>query len=76
MDEEPEKISDFFKEAGCTYPYKIIGISEFWENLGRGGSTTGVFYLWNGNIIKSYEGNAKNKFNVKDLLNILSKPGK
>lgn len=76
MDEEPEKISDFFKEAGCTYPYKIIGISEFWEKIGRGGSTPGVFYLWNGNIIKSYEGNANNKFNGTDLLNTLSKPGK
>jgi thiol-disulfide isomerase/thioredoxin len=76
MDEEPEKISDFFKEAGCTYPYEIIGISEFWEKLGSGGSTPGVFYLWNGNIIKSYEGNANNKFNGPDLLNTMSKPGK
>jgi thiol-disulfide isomerase/thioredoxin len=76
MDEEPEKINDFFKEVGCTYPYKIIGISEFWIKLGKGANTPGVFYLWNGNIIKSYEGNANNKFNANDLQNTLSKPGK
>ena len=61
MDEETELIPEFFKETQCNYPFQVLNIPKFWELLGNG-STPGVFYLWNGNIIKSFEGIDKNKF--------------
>ena len=73
MDEEPHLIPDFFREASCQYPYQIIQISEFWTLLGRGGNTPGVFYLWNGNIINSYEGIGDNKFNSEQLIENIKK---
>ena len=64
MDEESFKIPDFFDKSGCNFPYQIINIMDFWDLLGKGGNTPGVFYLWNGNIIKSFVGiEDNNKFN-------------
>jgi uncharacterized membrane protein YphA (DoxX/SURF4 family) len=73
MDEETFLIDEFFKEAQCKFPYQILDIPEFWTLLGTGSTTPGVFYLWNGNIIKSYEGINEHKFigNGKDLLKII-----
>lgn len=67
MDEETFLIEEFFKEAQCKFPYQILDIPEFWTMLGAGSTTPGVFYLWNGNIIKSYEGITDHKFNGKEL---------
>lgn len=73
MNEEADLIPAFFKEAGATYPYKIIEIIPFWNILGSGKDTPGVKYLWNGNEIKYYWGITDNKFVGNDLNNYLKK---
>jgi hypothetical protein len=67
MNEEADLIPAFFKEAGATYPYKIIEIIPFWNTLGSGKDTPGVKYLWNGNEIKYYWGITDDKFVGEDL---------
>lgn len=62
MDEETNLIPDFLKEAGCAFPYQVIDVSKFWQLMGDSGNTPGIFYLWNGNIVKFYEGTENNKF--------------
>uniref|UniRef100_A0AA94JNV4 Protein tlpB n=2 Tax=Flavobacteriaceae TaxID=49546 RepID=A0AA94JNV4_9FLAO len=74
MNEEPEKIPDFFKETGAEYPYKIIEIIPFWKLLGTGKDTPGVKYLWNGNEYKYYFGINENQFNPKDYQELINKP--
>ncbi len=74
MNEEADLIPDFFKEAGATYPYKIIEIIPFWNILGKNRDTPGVKYFWNGNEIKYYDGIKDNKFNGADLDIYLHKP--
>ncbi|WP_375605013.1 MauE/DoxX family redox-associated membrane protein [Flavobacterium davisii] len=74
MNEEPEKIPDFFKETGAEYPYKIIEIIPFWKLLGTGKDTPGVKYLWNGNEYKCYFGTNENQFNPKDYKELINKP--
>jgi uncharacterized membrane protein YphA (DoxX/SURF4 family) len=69
MDEETEKIPDFFKAAKCNFPYQIINIPEFWNLMGSDGNTPGIFCMWNGNIIKSFEGNEKNKYDAQVFKN-------
>ncbi|MFK7000386.1 MauE/DoxX family redox-associated membrane protein [Flavobacterium oreochromis] len=73
MNEEPEKIPDFFKETGAEYPYKIIEIIPFWKLLGTGKDTPGVKYLWNGNEYKYYFGINENQFNPKDYQELINK---
>lgn len=67
MDEEVELIPEFFKVTGTNFPYQVIGVVEFWKLLGNDANTPGVIYLWNGNIIKQYEGTEGNKFVAEDL---------
>lgn len=67
MNEETDKIPAFFTEANCRYPYAIIEVPVFWELFGMNSNTPGVFYLWNGNIMRFYEGGEGNKFNSEDL---------
>lgn len=68
MDEAPEEIPNFFKFAGATYPHKVIEIIEFWNAIGNEKNVPGVCYLWNGNIMKFYEGTeGKNQFSKSDL---------
>ncbi len=68
MDEAPEEIPNFFKFAGANYPYKVIEIIEFWNAIGNEKNVPGVCYLWNGNVMKFYEGTeGPNKFSGKDL---------
>ncbi len=73
MNEEADLIPDFFKEAGATYPYKIIEIIPFWNILGKGKDTPGVKYFWNGNEIKYYWGITDNKFNASEFNEYLHK---
>jgi hypothetical protein len=69
MNEETFKIPEFYKETKINYPYHLIeDIPTFFKLLGNNGSTPGVFYLWNGNMIKSYEGIEKNKFNAEEMI--------
>lgn len=73
MDEEAEKIPDFFKYAGKQFPYKVIDIIPFWTKLGTGKDTPGVVYLHNGNIIKFFDGIAEKAFNSKALEKVIYK---
>ncbi len=68
MDEETELIPAFFKEAQCLFPYQVLDISKFWKVFGRDGNTPGLAYLWNGNIVKFYEGIKDNAFKSEDLI--------
>lgn len=67
MDEEVELIPEFFDVTKTKFPYQVIGVVEFWTLLGNNANTPGVIYLWNGNIIKQYEGTEGNKFEGSDL---------
>lgn len=73
MDEEAEKIPDFFKYAGKQFPYKVIDIIPFWTKLGTGKDTPGVVYLNNGNVIKFFDGIAEKAFNSKALEKVIYK---
>jgi thiol-disulfide isomerase/thioredoxin len=74
MDEEPEKIPTFLSESGLKVPYQILDIPKFWMSIGSGASTPGVYYLWNGNIMKSFEGTEANQFKPAELKEALEKP--
>lgn len=73
MDEEAEKIPDFFKYAGKQFPYKVIDVIPFWTKLGSGKDTPGIVYLHNGNVIKFYDGIAENAFNSKAIEKVIYK---
>lgn len=73
MDEEAEKIPDFFKYAGKQFQHKIIDIIPFWTKLGTGKDTPGVLYIHNGNVIKFYDGIAEKAFNSKALEKVIYK---
>ena len=53
MDEEAEKIPEFFKYAGKQFTYKVIDVIPFWTKLGTGKDTPGVLYIHNGFAWKS-----------------------
>jgi thiol-disulfide isomerase/thioredoxin len=74
MDEEAEKIPDFFKFAGAQYPYKVIDIITFWKVLGNSNDTPGVVYLWNGNKIKEWDGINEKKFVAAEFMKLYKKP--
>ena len=73
MNEEPEKIPDFFAYAGKNFPYKIIEVIPFWKLLGNSKDTPGIIYLWNGNKIKEWDGINEKQFVGSELQNILKK---
>ncbi|MFN5325264.1 MAG: MauE/DoxX family redox-associated membrane protein [Bacteroidota bacterium] len=67
MDEESSKIPEFHKIAGKQFPSVVLDIPKFWTLLGAG-STPGIFYMWNGNIIKDFEGTGDNAYSKSKLL--------
>ena len=72
MNEELFKIPEFYQETGIKYPYHVIDdIPEFFKLLGNNATTPGVNYLWNGNIIKSYEGVGENQFKVEEFNKVI-----
>lgn len=73
MNEEAEKIPEFFSFAGANYPYKVIEVIPFWKLLGNSKDTPGVIYLWNGNKIKEWDGINEKKFVGSELQTILKK---
>ena len=74
MDEEAFLIPEFLKETGFNKPYQVIDIPKFWTVLGSNASTPGLFYLWNGNIMKSFEGIEGNKFDAAALKSAIEQP--
>lgn len=73
MDEEAELIPDFFAFAGKKYPFKILDVGSFWTVLGGTKDTPGVFYLWNGNIVKEYDGINERAFKKDEFKKIIQK---
>lgn len=73
MDEEADKIPEFFNIAGTKYPYQLVDIISFWNLIGNTRDTPGVKYLWNGNEILFYDGINANKFNASELKKIVKK---
>lgn len=73
MDEEAELIPDFFAFAGKKYPFKILDVASFWTVLGGTKDTPGVFYLWNGNIVKEYDGINERAFKKEEFKKIVQK---
>lgn len=72
MNEETFKIPEFFAETKTNFPYHVIeDFKEFWYLLGDKATTPGVSYLWNGNIIKSFQGVDADKFNPTILEKII-----
>ena len=68
MEEEVEKIPDFFNYAGSEYNYIILDIASFYDVLTWERDTPGVFYMWNGNIIKEFNGINEMEFDPSELL--------
>ena len=56
LDEEPEKIPDFLKNAGADFKYEILDIYNFMEVFLIEYDTPGIVYLNNGNVIDFYQG--------------------
>ncbi len=73
MDEETELIPDFFTFAGRKYAFKILDVGSFWTVLGTTKDTPGVFYLWNGNIVKEYDGINERAFKKDEFRKITQK---
>ena len=73
MDEEVELIPDFFAFAGRKYPFKVLDVGSFWTVLGGTKDTPGVFYLWNGNIVKEYDGINEKAFKKDEFKKVVQK---
>lgn len=73
MDEEAELIPAFFEFAGAKYTHSILDIATFWKTVGNR-DTPGVFYIWNGNIVKVYDGIDANAFKAKEFKALVQKP--
>lgn len=72
MNEEVFKLPEFFSETRCNFPYKVLeDFTQFFKLLGSNANTPGVFYLWNGTIVKSYEGTGANAFKAEELMSII-----
>ena len=56
MDEEANLIPEFFQVVGAEYPYKIVGIIDFWKLLGTGKQVPGVKIIKDGKMLKYYFG--------------------
>ena len=74
MDEEAEKIPDFIANSGLNRPYKVLDIPKFWSLLGSNASTPGVLYLWNGNVMSTWEGIEGNQFSLEQFKTAIQKP--
>jgi thiol-disulfide isomerase/thioredoxin len=74
MDEEVELIPSFFEYAGSKYTYQVLDVASFWQAIGGAKDTPGVIYLWNGNIIKEYDGINEKKFKMNEFKGVVAKP--
>ena len=71
MDEEVDKIPEFFEYAGSQYHYIVLDISTFYDVLTWERDTPGIFYMWNGNILKEFNGTNDSAFDPELLLQSL-----
>jgi len=72
MDEEVDKIPEFFEYAGGEYHYIILDISTFYDVLTWERDTPGIFYMWNGNILKEFNGTNESAYDPESLLKSLN----
>ncbi len=73
MDEEPERIPEFFTFAGATYPNMVLDIVSFMKTIGVNRDTPAVFYQWNGNTVKEWNGINDKKFVKAEMKKLASK---
>lgn len=73
MDEDAERIPEFFTIAGRKYPYTVLDVGTFWKVLGMQNDTPGVIYQYNGNKVKEWQGINDKKFNAAELKAALKK---
>ena len=72
MEEEVEKIPEFFEYAGGEYSYRVLDIASFYNVLTWERNTPGVFYMWNGNILKEFDGIEEKSFDAKELIKFIN----
>ena len=72
MDEEVDKIPEFFEYAGSEYHYIVLDISTFYDVLTWERDTPGIFYMWNGNILKEFNGTNESAYDPESLLKSLN----
>lgn len=72
MEEEVEKIPDFFEIAGKQISYTTLDVGSFWGLVGSR-DTPGVLYLWNGNQVVFFDGINANEFEEGKLKKALKK---
>ena len=72
MDEEVDKIPEFFEYAGGEYNYIVLDISTFYDVLTWERDTPGIFYMWNGNILKEFNGTNESAYDPESLLKSLN----
>ena len=72
MDEEVDKIPEFFEYAGSEYHYIVLDISTFYDVLTWERDTPGIFYMWNGNILKEFNGTNDSAYDPESLLKSLN----
>jgi thiol-disulfide isomerase/thioredoxin/uncharacterized membrane protein YphA (DoxX/SURF4 family) len=73
MDEEADKIPQFFEKAGKKISYTILDVGAFWGAIGAQRDTPGVLYLWNGNQVVFFDGINDNEFTEEKLRKALEK---
>lgn len=72
MEEEVEKIPEFFVYAGNKYSYRILDIASFYNVLTWERDTPAVFYIWNGNVIKEFNGINEMSFDPSKLVDVIT----
>jgi thiol-disulfide isomerase/thioredoxin len=72
MEEEVEKIPEFFAYAGSKYSYRVLDISSFYNVLTWERDTPAVFYIWNGNVLREFNGINEMSFNAEQLVETIS----
>ena len=72
--EEPEEVPNFFNIIGKEFTHQVFEIRQFMKVFGISNDVPGIVLLWNGNIIKFYQGNGDAAFSkdklAKDLKEI------
>ena len=75
--EEPEEVPNFFKIIGREFNHQVFEIRQFMKVFGISNDVPGVVLMWNGNIIKFYQGSGDAAFSkdklIKDLKEIENK---
>lgn len=71
-----ELIFVFFEQVGVIYFYKVLDVVLFWKLFGLGKDILGVMYLWNGNLIREYNGIIEKVFSKVGMKKVVVKEWK